>query len=263
MRVANDDARIDVRVDGETGDAIVLLAGLMLTREVWDAQAKMLSAKYRVIRPDLRGVGATNVPDGPYLMETFASDVAAVLDSLGIERAAIAGHSLGGYVAIAFARMYLERLSRLALVCSRIDADTPELSKIRYGLAERVESERSPMPAVEWYFPKMLASTCYEGASAPAQTLAGMMKAADYRGAAATLRGMALRDPGTDIAADVSAPVLVVAGGLDRSVPFENARATAAAFPNSRLEVLEESGHVPMLEEPGRLGTLLEAWMVR
>lgn len=253
MYVTNDDVRIGVSVDGENGDAVVLLPGLMFARDVWDAQAKRLAANYRVIRLDLRGTGSSNAPEGPYLMENLAGDVAAVLDAIGVERAAIVGHSLGGYVALAFARMYVERLSGLALVCSRIDADTAEVSKIRYELAERAETERSAAPVAEWLIPRMLPS---DGAA-----VARLMAGADFRGAAATLRGMAVRDPGADIAEDLHIPILVVAGALDRAVPLEVARATAAAFSHARFEIMKESGHVPMFDEPERLGVILEDWL--
>ncbi len=118
---ADDGARIDVRVDGTQRRArVVLIHGFPLTREIWDAQADALAQRYRVVRPDLRGTGKSSAPEGPYLMERLAADVAALLDALGIERVAIAGHSMGGYVALAFARMFTERVSRLALVCSRL-----------------------------------------------------------------------------------------------------------------------------------------------
>src|SRR6185437_16035670 len=98
MQVFTDDGtRVDVRIDGANGAPIVLIAGFPLTREIWNAQADAVSRAHRAIRPELRGVGKSSVPDGPYLMEVLASDVATALDALGIERAAIAGHSLGGY----------------------------------------------------------------------------------------------------------------------------------------------------------------------
>ncbi|MDP9024583.1 MAG: alpha/beta hydrolase [Candidatus Eremiobacteraeota bacterium] len=261
MRVTNDDVRIDVRVDGDSGDAVVLLSGLALTREIWNRQAEILAEKHRVIRPEFRGTGATNVPEGPYLMESLAGDVAAVLDALGIERAAVVGHSLGGYVAIAFARMYAERVARLALVCSRIEADSPEMSKIRYELADRVELEKSSAPVTEWLCPRMLAPSAYADDSAVALRLREMMNVADPAGLAAMLRGMAVRDAGTDIAPDLPIPVLVVAGALDQSIPVDEARATASAFPNSRLVVMAGSGHAPMLEEPERLGQVLAEFL--
>src|SRR5581483_4464768 len=149
-----DSAELDVATDGN-GDAIVLLHGFPLTREIWNAQTSQLAKTHRVIRPDLRGMGRSNAPAGPYLMETLAGDLAAILDGMAIDRATIVGHSLGGFVALAFARMYTERVARLALVCSRLAADSPEMAAFRNDLADRLERENSIEPAVENYIPRL------------------------------------------------------------------------------------------------------------
>ena len=104
MRVRVDDAEIDVAIEG-SGKPIVLLHGFPLTREIWESQ-RSLASQFTVIRPDLRGMGTSTGDTGPYLMEVLAGDVASVLDACGIERCAIAGHSAGGYVALAFARRF-------------------------------------------------------------------------------------------------------------------------------------------------------------
>ncbi|HEV7179173.1 MAG TPA: alpha/beta hydrolase [Candidatus Baltobacteraceae bacterium] len=262
MRVRNDEAQLDVRIDGENGDAVVLLAGFPLTREIWDAQAQTLAATHRVIRPDLRGMGASSAPPGPYLMETLAGDIAAVLDAIGVERAALVGHSLGGYVAIAFARMYCERLTHLALVCSRIGADTPETMELRYDLADRAEAEASIAPIAQWYEPRLRASGDEHDAVKSA-LIHATVNAIDPRGAAAMLRGMAVRDAGDDIAGDLDLPVLVVAGGRDQLLPEAAARQTAAAFSRGEFLVCERSGHLPMLDEPVEIEQALARLLAR
>ena len=118
------------------------------SRALWPA--------HRVVAPDLRGMGRSDVTAGPYLMESLAGDVAAVLDAIGIERATVVGHSLGGYVAMAFARMYAERVERLALVCSRLAPDAPEQAEARLLLADAAERESSAEPVVMAYVPRLL-----------------------------------------------------------------------------------------------------------
>src|SRR5581483_1643974 len=98
MRVPIDDGELDV-LDAGSGTPIVLLHGFPLAKETWDAQAAALQERVRVVRIDLRGLGKSRGGPGPYLMETLAGDVAAVLDALAIERATIVGHSLATYVA--------------------------------------------------------------------------------------------------------------------------------------------------------------------
>ena len=117
-----DGTRLAVLDEG-AGPAIVLIHGVLLAKETWDAQAAALARHARVVRIDLRGHGASGVPPGPYLMETLAGDVLDVLDALGIERATIVGHSLGGYVTFAFYRMFAERCAALGFVSTRAAAD--------------------------------------------------------------------------------------------------------------------------------------------
>ncbi|MHB8147804.1 MAG: alpha/beta fold hydrolase [Vulcanimicrobiaceae bacterium] len=257
MRVNNDGAHIDVRIDGVADPAIVLLAGFPLTRGIWDDVAPVLVTEHRIVAIDLRGTGASSVPPGPYLMETMAADVAAVLDALGIERAMLVGHSLGGYVALAFARMYAERVERLALVCSRIAADTPERARWRNGLADRAEQSGSAREILDATMPALLAPQTRALHPEVELRVRAIAERNDARGLAALLRGMALRDAADDIVPDLAMPVLVVAGAADLIVGQGEARSMATTFPNGRFALCDQSGHVPMVEEPERLGRLL------
>lgn len=256
MRVAADDATIDVLTEG-SGDPIVLISGFPLTRAVWDQQAAQLAPHVRVIRPDLRGMGASSVPEGPYLMETLAGDIAAVLDSLGIDRAAIAGHSMGGYVAMAFCRMYTERVTKLALVCSKLAADTPQVAKARDDLADRAERENSVDAIVDSYVPRLFAPSLLENRSPLIDRARAIARENSVKGLAAMLRGMAQRVDASDIAEELDMPVLIVAGAADQVVSLPEAENVRAAFPRAELRVLGRSGHLPMLEEPAALGDLL------
>jgi 3-oxoadipate enol-lactonase len=251
MQVFGDaDARVGVRVDGAGADAVVFIHGFSLASEMWNAQSTALARDRRTIAIDLRGMGSSSVPDGPYLMETLASDVAGVLDALGVERAMLVGHSLGGYVALAFARMFSERVTALALVSSRLAADTAEQAAARYELADRVEAEASIGAVVDAFVPRLLAPEIAAQRPDLVESVRAMMARTDPRGAAAMLRGMALRDAASDIAPDLTVPVVAIAGRYDLIIPLEEARAVAAAFPHGRLVVCEQSGHMPMLEEP-------------
>ena len=255
--LVHDDVRIDVRDDGNGDDAIVLLHGFPLTSEIWNAQIPELSRAHRVIVADLRGMGKSSVADGPYLMETLAGDIAAVLDALAIPRATIVGHSLGGYVALAFARMYSERIARLALVCSRISADTTDRAKHRYELADDADRTGSASAILDDAIPPLFAQETLHAMPEMLENTREIASANTAKGLAAMLRGMALRDPADDIAPDLQMPVLVVAGYSDCLVPLAEAEAMARAFPSARLEVAKASGHLPMLEEPAWMSEVL------
>jgi pimeloyl-ACP methyl ester carboxylesterase len=259
---ADDGARINVCVDGRERDVpVVLIHGFPLTRAIWDVQADSLAKRFCVIRPDLRGAGASSAPDGPYLMERLASDVAAVLDALAIERVALAGHSMGGYLALAFARMFTERVTHLALVASRLRADTPDEAAGRRALADRLEREMTVEPVVEAYLPRLLSPKTVREKPQIAERAYEIARKNTATGAAATLRGIALRASSEDIAEDLDVPALVLAGGLDRVVPLEEARSVAAKFPRAELVICDESGHLPMMEEPPRVTDALARWL--
>jgi len=259
---ADDGACIDVCVDGrKRARAVVLVHGFPLTRAIWEAQIERLARNSYVLRPDLRGAGKSAVPDGPYLMERLAADVAALLDALAVERVAIVGHSMGGYVALAFARMFTERVSRLALVASRLRADTPKEAAARWALADRVEREGSVEPVVEAYLPRLLAPSTFAQRPDIAGRAYEIARTNSPAGVAAALRGMALRSPSEDIAEDLEVPILLVAGGNDRVVGIEEARSIVGTFPRGHLVVCDESGHLPMMEEPERATEALERWL--
>jgi pimeloyl-ACP methyl ester carboxylesterase len=259
---ADDGARIDARVDGQKrARAVVLIHGFPFARAIWDAQTVALAETARVVRPDMRGAGTSSVPDGPYLMETMASDVAVLLDTLGIERCSLVGHSMGGYVALAFARMFTERVERLALVCSRLSGDTPQQAAARGELAARVEREGSIEPVIEAYLPRMFAARTREARPDVVERAYAIARSIDPLGAAAALRGMALRPTSEDIAEDLNVPALVVAGACDNVVSLDESRAIARRFPHGELIACEESGHLAMLEEPDRVSEALRAWL--
>jgi pimeloyl-ACP methyl ester carboxylesterase len=259
--VRNDDAQIDVRVDGNGATTVVLIHGFPFTGEIWDAQARVLAERYRVVRPDLRGMGRSRVIDGPYLMEALAGDIAAVLDTLGVERAAIAGHSLGGFVALAFARMYAERVERLALICSRVAPDSPERAAWRNETADSLEKSGSIADVCDAMIAACVAPERYAGDPDLVARAREIAMRNEPKGLAAMLRGMALRSGSEDIAPDLEVPVLVVAGGHDPSQPLDEARSVARHFRQARFELCEASGHLPMLEEPARLTDVLAGFL--
>lgn len=238
MRLAFDGVDFDVAHEG-AGPAIVLLHDFGLTKEAWDAQAAALAGIARVVRFDLRGMGRSSVPPGPYLMERLAGDVAGVCDGLGVERAVLAGHGLGGFVALEFFRMFAERCEGLALVATRGDADSAVEAALRLELADRVDAEGTAALAV------------MESDSRARRSLAK----SDPHGAAAMLRGIAMRASSEDLYGEIDVPVRVAAGLDDANAAAS--RAIAAGIGGARLDLFE-CGRFPLWEAPGALTGLLE-----
>jgi pimeloyl-ACP methyl ester carboxylesterase len=260
MLIHTDGAEFDVRDEGR-GPALVLLHGFPLSKEIWDAQASALAGDARVIRFDLRGLGSTTVTPGPYLMEQLAGDLSEILDALHIEKAVIAGHSLGGYVALAFFRMFAERCAGLALICSRVSADTPQQAAGRLELAARAERE-GMQPVVESFLPRFFAPEFYAGSPDVVARARTIVERTEPRGAAAMLRGMAARVASDDLFEELTVPVSLVAGAYDPIISLDESRATAQALSDATLEVLE-CGHSPWYEAPAALNTTLRTLVER
>ncbi len=153
------------------GIPVVLIHGFPLDHTIWFPLIPLLKEKARLILPDLRGFGKSPVTPGIYDMGLLADDIKDMLDGLNIKQAVLAGHSMGGYVSLAFARCYPERLLGLALVASQAAADTPERRQGRLQTAGEVERTRR----------KSLAKTMPEKLSAnPA--LATLLRSVDFAG---------------------------------------------------------------------------------
>ena len=254
MQLTLDGARFDVLDEG-TGPAVVLLHGFPLAKETWDAQAEALRPHARIVRYDHRGLGSTGVTPGPYLMEALAGDLAGILDALEIERAILIGHSLGGYVAFAFYRMFAERCSALGLVCTRAAADEPAVAAAREELAQRTEREGiAPVSAA--FVPRLFAPRFYADAPGVVERVRAIVERTDPRGAAAMLRGMAARVASDDLLDEISVPVSVIAGDEDAVVPLAEARAIAAVPERGAFEALS-GGHFPLVENPDALAAAL------
>lgn len=232
---------------------VLLLHGYPLSRAIWMPLLPDLSKRVRAFAVDLPGHGASPSGEGAPTTESYARDVLALADTLALARFGLVGHSAGGYVALALARLAPERLSRLALVATRPGADAPESKDARRKQAEMVEREgvRALARAV---VPKLLAPGASETLAEEARRIVEGMS---VTGVVRTLEAMRERPDLTAFVPSIRVPTLVVAGGKDVLMPRVDQERMAAAIPGARFEVLAASGHLPMMEEPARLAALL------
>ena len=223
------------------GAPLVLLHGFPLDHHLWDEVVPLLEDTFDVILPDLRGFGDSTTVDSFYSMDDYASDIASLLDQLGIQKAAIVGHSMGGYVALAFARLYPARVSGLGLVSSQVLADAPERKEGRYKSATDV-SENGISSVVEAMTPKFTAD---ERLQVYARASMERQPAAAYIGA---LKAMAERADSTPLLSSFQFPVVVIHGDSDSLIPIDRAREVKAALPQTHLVEIRGTGHMPMME---------------
>ena len=228
------------------GLPVVLLHGFPLSSAIWQPQ-QQLSDRFRVITPDLRGHGKTPAPPGVYDMDLLARDVLALLDSLNISQAAIFGHSMGGYVTLAAWKLAPKRFLALGLVDSQAGADSEEARKGRLQTADKVAASGSQVVA-DAMLPKLF-SPQLEKDDSIVDDVRQIMLATSKDGIIGTLKGMAARSDSTPILSGITVPTLILTGDQDQIIPLEKAQ--AATIPGATLSIVEDAGHMPMLERPG------------
>ena len=247
MFVAANGINVHVRIDGPPGGTpVVMLHSLGTTGAIWDAQAAALARSFRVIRPDLRGHGLTACTPGPYSMEQLADDVAALLDGLGIHQTHVAGISIGGMIAQAFAAKFAGRAASLILVDTAMKIPPPDSWMAR---AATVRSEGfAPLAdavMARWVTPGFAATPEAEGLRAqlmrtPVEGYAGAAEAI----AAADLSGST---------AGLKVPALILVGEHDAATPVTDARALHQAIAGSSLVIVPGGAHIPTVEKPAEL----------
>lgn len=261
------------RAAGERGPAIVLVHGITSTSANWDAVLGRLGAEHRVVAPDLYGHGESAKPRGDYSLGAFASGIRDLVQSLGIDRATIVGHSLGGGVAMQLSYQFPDLAERLVLVDSG-------------GLGAEVSPllRAATLPGAELVLPLLTQPGLLNAGAGAGRLLArlGLQVGTDVREMA---RGHAtLADRGArqaflstlraivDVAGQrvdardrlylaAELPTLIVWGARDPIIPVAHGRAAQRLIPGSRLEVFADAGHFPHVEEPDRFADLLAGFI--
>src|SRR5450432_2278806 len=230
------------------GTTLVLLHGYPLSSAIWQTQQHGLSSNYRVITPDLRGHGQSPAPEGVYEMDLFARDVLSLLDSLNVQKAAIMGHSMGGYVTLALWRLAPERFVALGLIDSQAGADSEEGRQGRYKTAEKVFEDGTQVVA-QAMMARLFAPSLPADEAIVEQTRTLILNTRPV-GIIGTLKGMASRPDSTDLLATIKVPTLIITGDKDQIIGAQKADAMAQVIPIATLVTIENAGHMPMLEQP-------------
>lgn len=248
--------------DAGQGTPLVLVHGHPFNRSMWQDQVSALRSQYRVIAPDLRGYGETTVTPGIVSLTDMAADIAALLDELEIERAVLAGLSMGGQIVLEFYRLYSTRVRAMILADTSAQAETEEGKSIRRATAERLLREGMSIYAGEM-LPKMLSAHTIAHQSGVAARVLTMMQTTPPMGAAAALRGRAERPDYVELLSHVSVPTLVVVGSDDAFTPVSDAEFMHSRIPSAQLAVIAGTGHMPNMEKPGEFNQLLIEFLER
>lgn len=247
-RVKSGDAEIFYWTVGE-GPPVLLLHPFPVHHEFWLPAAQELASRFRLVLPDLRGHGDSEVGEGPATMEKHAADVRAVMDDADIGRAPMIGVSIGGYLLFEFWRKYRSRVAALALCNTKAPADDAQARAGRLQAANDV-LERGTEPFFESMIQKVLAKSTRESRPDLVDAAIRMMKRMSPQDVAQVQRGMAGRPDSVETLKTINVPTLLVTGDEDSMTGVKEAELMRGHIPNSQMRVIPRAGHYSPWEQP-------------
>ena len=238
----------------DRGPVAALSCSLGTDRSMWDPQIPALAERFRVLRYDLRGHGASPVPPGPYAIEDLGGDLLALLDRLEIERATLCGVSIGAMTSIWVAANAPERVQRLVLCCTsaRFPPAATEVYRARakhvreHGVASVADG------ALERWFTPPFAR---ENPDLMARIRRGLTGTSD-EGYASCCEALAAMDLRPQLAA-ISAPTLVIAAADDPATPPDHGRVIADGITGARFELVTQAAHLSNIERADEVTSLI------
>jgi len=258
-KIKSADAEIVYRVLGE-GSPVILLHPFPANHEFWLPVANVLSTRYRLILPDLRGHGDSENGEGPATMEKHAADIFRVMDDAEVGRAPLVGVSIGGYALFEFWRKHRGRVAALGLCNTKAPADPPEARAARLHAANDV-IERGTEPFFESMIPRLLGKSTRELRPDLVEGALRMMRKMSPEDVAQAQRGMAERPDSVDTLKTISVPTLLVTGEEDLLTGMNEAELMRLHISNSQMRVIPKAGHYSPWEQSEEVGKVLRQFL--
>jgi 3-oxoadipate enol-lactonase len=245
------------RDTGNGKDVVLLLHAFPLHSGMWSRQIAALSRKHRVVAPDYRGLGKSAVSTDASTMDLLAQDVRALLQHARVERAAVVGLSMGGYLAFELYRQAPTLFRGVALCDTRAGADTDDGKANREKFA-KTALERGLGWVADEMVPKLLGP---QPDPAVVKEVRSLVAEGTPAGVAAAQRGMARRPDSTATLAAFSCPALVVVGEEDSLTPPAEAEAMARGLAGAKLVRIPKAGHLSNVENAEAFDAALDAFL--
>jgi len=234
--------------DTGKGAVIVLLHGYLESSEIWNGFASKLSAGFRVISPDLPGCGLSDVYGSVHTMEFLATAIKELIDSLGITKVFIAGHSLGGYVTLAFLELFPDYMLGYCLFHSQPFEDSPAALDKRKREIEIVKMGKKNLMYPDNVI-RMFATSNLEKFPEALQRSKDIASGIPGEGIIAVLNGMMARPSRLSFMEEGRVPCLWILGSMDNYIPCNQIQKQVKLPSNARVVVLKNSGHLGFVEE--------------
>jgi pimeloyl-ACP methyl ester carboxylesterase len=233
--------------DRGAGTVLVLLHAFPLDSSMWRSQVADLASHHRVIAPDFPGFGGSAVSAG-LTVDSAADILAELLDHLGVnERVIVGGLSMGGYVALAFARLYPQRLGSLILADTKADPDD-DAGRTARDKSIQLVADKGLHALVDQLVPKLLSPATAAQKPNVVKTVREIATRQPVEGIVAALKALRDRPDANPGLPHIAVPTLVLVGEQDGITPPDKAKVLADSIPNARLVSIPDAGHLANLE---------------
>jgi pimeloyl-ACP methyl ester carboxylesterase len=249
-----------IYTDKGTGPVVVLLHGFCESKDIWISFAKQLATSHRVICPDLPGFGESILDRDDISMEWFAEQLHALMMQLNIRSFTFIGHSLGGYVGLAYAATYMQHLTGLCLFHSTAYADSGERKENRNKTIAFIEKYGADMFTQSFIEPLFLLKNRDRLKNDIAE-LKRIAKQSSQKGIIATTKAMRDRTDRTQVLALATFPILLIGGKNDATIPISSLQKLAQLSPLIDLACIDECGHMGMFEQKEKTFEVLKEFL--
>ncbi|SEG40006.1 alpha/beta fold hydrolase [Paenibacillus sp. UNC499MF] len=240
-----------------SGPAVLLLHGFPLDHRMWHEQIEALQSNYRVIAPDLRGFGQSEPHKDLITLDHMADELLLLLDQLQVEKAVLAGFSMGGYVAFNLLRKAPHRFNGLILANTRPDADPLEGQINRMKMAASL-LEQGSQAASTAMIPKLLSDGENSGL---ARELQDQIEGMNPLGLVHASLAMAFRKDSTELLSTIQVPTLVIGGEKDSITTPTVMKKMADSIPNAAYTEIKDSAHLTVREHPDEVNKAITAFL--
>lgn len=245
--------------EGE-GNPVVLIHGFAGSKQYWDKIIPQLTSDRRVIALDLPGHGESSMSKDKYSIEDMAGIVKDLLNQLELDKVTLFGHSLGGYITLAFAELYPQYLNGYSLVHSTANPDSEDAKKARETNAKKIQEEGAE-PFIDGLSRKLFSPENIEVNSKEIKETVEIGMRTKVEGLVSALSAMKNRPNRNQVLEGTELPVLLVAGEQDQIIPAE--KTFTVTKPNIDKKIIKGAGHMSMYEQPEELVKVMKDFLAK
>lgn len=245
--ISFDKGELCYTIEGD-GSVVVLLHGFLEDHSIWNAFSEKFSSKFKVITIDLPGFGKSSVFNDIHSMQFMANAVYYVLIEENIDQCVMVGHSMGGYVTLAFADLYPKKVRGIALFHSQAVADDEEGKKNRDRTINIVRQDR--LGYINSFIPSLFAEKNAQNFEREIDHLKKKASKTSHEGVIAALAGMRDREDRIGLLKKLEIPVFFIIGKQDSRIPFDKVITQLTAPQNCEALIVDDVGHMGFIEAP-------------